>query len=115
MTEMNGSLSATGSTASTNLLVSAAEMRETRQSPARRRRGWSMDCSLFRRQAVAIVAGLLALAVRGQQLHQHAPHHEPWLVGRHVALDTGMHVERHVGIGAFQDRAVFFGHAPIEG
>src|SRR6516165_7094003 len=44
---MKGSLSATGSTSITNLLVSDGEMRETRQSRARRSRGSIMVHSLL--------------------------------------------------------------------
>jgi len=41
-TDRNGALSVTGSTVITNLFVSAGEMRDTRQSRARRKSGWSM-------------------------------------------------------------------------
>src|SRR5216684_37504 len=67
---MKGVLSTRGSTIITNLFVSDGEMRETRQSRARRCRGWSM-----------MTPGRLArVAIRGQGSNQHAswPSKSPW-------------------------------------
>ena len=54
---------------------------------------------------------LLDLAVRGEKFEQHAAHHQAGLVGWHVALDTRVHVERHIEVGTLEDRAILLGDA----